>query len=103
MTRKHPKQKTPITPITNAELQVARKTTNREVLAEYLHLLKHNVAPGLGCMQNEHLLALQLNPSRQQTPVWQAAAAVDNLWDYANAVVQIRLSHTFTKLEWHDV
>ena len=47
---KHPKQKRPITPITDAELQVPRKTIDRKILADHLHLLEHDVAPGLGYM-----------------------------------------------------
>ena len=58
MTRKYSKQKTPITPITDAELQVVRETIDMEVLSEHLHLLKHDSAPSRGCTWNEHPLAL---------------------------------------------
>ncbi|KAL7525155.1 hypothetical protein ACHAXR_000881, partial [Thalassiosira sp. AJA248-18] len=93
MAHKHPKQKSPIQPLSVPELAIPRKTIDRDVLADHLHLLKHDVAPGLGCLRNEHLLALQLNPNRQQTP--SAAAAVDNLLDYVNVAVTVQLPPYF--------
>ena len=85
MKRKHPKQKLPITQLTEAELRVPRKGINSKVFRTILRQLKHDVAPGLGCLRNEHLLALLINPDRQMT--LGAALAVDNLHDYVNAIV----------------
>ena len=93
MRRKHPARKAPITPLSEDELAVPRKGIDRGVLVAKLKGLKHDVAPGLGCLRNEHLLALLLNPNCQLTP--SAARAVDNLCDFANAVVQVRLPRWF--------
>ena len=49
--------------------------------------LTHDTAPGLGCLRNEHLAALNLNPDRQMSP--SAAATIDNYLEYANAVVKV--------------
>ena len=65
MTRKHPKRKEAIAELTAAELEAPRKGLSREVFGDKLRELKHDVAPGLGCFRNEHMLALNLNPARQ--------------------------------------
>ena len=44
-------------------------------------------------MPNKHLLVLMLNPERQVTP--NAAAAVDNLYDYANAIIKVQMPAYF--------
>ena len=93
MKRKHPARKKPITPLTEEELQAPRKGIDRDVFRKRLSQLKHDIAPGLGCLRNEHLLALLLNPDRQMTP--SAAAAVDHLHDYANAAVQVQMPQYF--------
>ena len=85
--RKHPARKEPITSLTEAELQSPRKGINSETFRKRLKGLNHDVAPGIGCLCNEHLLALPINPDRQMTPG--AAAAIDHLYDFANAVVKI--------------
>ena len=59
----------------------------------YIKQLKSDVAPGLGCLPNEHLSVLLLNPDRPVTP--SASAAVDNLLDYSNAVAQVVLPSYF--------
>ena len=68
MTRKHPARKKPITPLSNEDLEKPRRGISREIFAKQIAGLKHDVAPGLGCLRNEHLLALLLNPDRQMTP-----------------------------------
>ena len=55
--------------------------------------LKHNVAPGLGCLQNEHLLALNLNPARKMT--LSAANAVDELFPLRSPIVRVLLPESF--------
>ena len=85
--RKHPAQKKPITPLTVEELQIPCKGINSEVFRERLKHLKHDTAPGIGCIRNEHLLVLVLDPDRQMTP--SAAAAVDHFFDYANVKVEM--------------
>ena len=93
MKRKHPLRKTPITPLTEAELQAEWKGISCKDLDNCLRSLKHDVSPGLGCMRNKHLLALLPNPEPQVTP--SAAAVVDNPFDYANAIVKVRLPPYF--------
>ena len=61
---KHPLRKVSITPLTNDKLQAKRKGISRKDLETQLHHLKQDVSPGLGCVRNEHLLALILNPDR---------------------------------------
>ena len=61
---KHPLRKESITPLTNDELQAKRKGISRKDLETQLHHLKHKVSPRLGCVRNEHFLALILNPDR---------------------------------------
>jgi len=65
-----------MTPLTEEELNIQRKSISREVFDRELIALKHNVAPGIGCLQNKLLFAIQINPKQQITP--SAAAAVDN-------------------------
>ena len=43
----------------------------------------------MGCLRNEHLLALLLNADRQMTP--SAASVVDNFYDSADAVVKVKV------------
>ena len=52
-----------------------------------------DVAPGLGCLRNEHLLALAVNQSHQMLP--STAAAIHNYLDYANAVVLVHMPDYF--------
>jgi hypothetical protein len=63
MQRKHPPCKTPITPLTNKELSRPRKGIDRAVFDKELKSLKRDIAPGLGSIQNKHLLALLINPN----------------------------------------
>ena len=67
MQRKHPARKEDITELTETELGATQKGINREVFDLKLKKLKHNVAPGLGCLHNEHLLALLFSSERQGT------------------------------------
>ena len=83
--RKHPKRKKTITPLSDDQLALQCKGVDIDVRISKLAKLKHDVAPGLGCLCNEHLLALRLKPNHQMTT--STAAAVDNPWDYANAVI----------------
>ena len=55
--------------------------------------LKMRYLQGLGGLRNEHLRAADLNSRRETTP--SAADAVDNLWAYANKVVQVALPDWF--------
>ena len=93
MKKKHPERKKEITPLTEAEKGVRRKKISREVFDVKLKGLRHDIAPGLGCLRNEHLLALLFSPKRQVTP--SAAAATTNLYDFCNAVVQVELPAWF--------
>ena len=52
-----------------------------------LKQLKHDVAPGLGCLRNENMLSLRLNPDRHMTP--NIAAAMINFLDYDSTIVTI--------------
>jgi hypothetical protein len=52
-----------------------------------------DVAPGLGCFHNEHLLALAVNPSCQMTQ--STATAIENYLDYANAIVWAQMLDYF--------
>jgi hypothetical protein len=72
--------------LTNKELSKPRKGIDREVFDKELKPLKHDIAPGLGCIQNKHLLALFINPNRQASP--EARDAVNNLHIFANNFVQ---------------
>ena len=83
MTHNHPARKKPITPLSNEDLEKPRRGISRELFAKQIAGLKHDVASGLGCLQNEHLLAILLNPNRQMNP--SAAQVVDNFYDYADA------------------
>ena len=65
MARKHPKRKQAIVELTAAEPETLRKGLSREVFGDKLRELKHDIAPGLGCLRNEYLLTLNLNPERQ--------------------------------------
>ena len=56
--RKHPARKKAMTPLTEEELNIQRKGISKEVFDKELIALKHDVAPGLGCLRNEHLIAL---------------------------------------------
>ena len=55
--------------------------------------LKHDIAPGRGCLWNKHLLALLFSPKRQVTP--SAEDATTNFFDYCNAIVQVQLPSYF--------
>ena len=65
-----------MTPLTHDELNVQRKSISKEVFRRETLALKHDSAPGCGCLKNEHLIATIMNPKRQMTP--SAAAAFDN-------------------------
>ena len=90
---RHPARKKPITPLSNEDLEKPRKGISRELFAKQIAGLKHDVAPGLGCLRNEHLLAIFLNLDRQITP--SAAQVVDHFYGYADAVVKVQLSTCF--------
>ena len=62
MKRKHPARKKEITKMTETEMGVRRKKISREMFNAKMKQLKHDVAPGLGCLRNEHLLALPFSP-----------------------------------------
>ena len=79
--------------LTNEELRAPHKGINSKTFRERLTGLKHDVAPGIGGLRNEHLLLLLLNPDRQMT--LSVAAAVDHMYDYANAVVKVALPPYF--------
>ncbi len=79
MTWKHPARKAPITTLSNDKMQLPRKGIDRDVFHWEIMVLKADMAPGLGCLWNEHLLALAVNQSRQMMP--SAAAAIDNYLD----------------------
>ena len=93
MTRKQTKHKTPIAALTAEQLEAPRKGLNREVFGVKLRGLKHDVAPVLGCLWNEHLFAINLDPARKMTP--RAANAVDDFFDYAVAIVKVQLPEYF--------
>ena len=65
MKRKHPKRKKLIAGLTAEQLEAPRKGLSMKVFGAKLRGLKHDVALGFGCLRNEHLLALNLNPARQ--------------------------------------
>ena len=97
MTRKHPARKKPITPLSkNEDLEKPCRGISRELFATQIAGLKHYVAPGLGCIRNEHPLAILLNPDRQMTP--SAAQVVDHFYDYADAVVKVKLLTYFYRV-----
>jgi hypothetical protein len=93
MTRKHPACKAHITTLSNDEMQLPRKEIDRDVFLWKIRALKADVAPGLGCLRNNHLLTLVVNQSHQMMP--SAAAAIDNYLDYANAVIWVQMSDYF--------
>jgi hypothetical protein len=66
-------------------MQLHGKGIDRDVFIWEIRALNADVAPGLRCLRNEHLLALAVNGFCQMMP--SAAAAIDNYLDYANAVV----------------
>jgi hypothetical protein len=71
--------------LTNKELSRPRKGIDRAVFDKELKSLKHDIAPGIGCIRNKHLLALLINPNRQATP--EARYAVNNLHTFTNNVL----------------
>ncbi len=89
MTRKHPAQKAPITTLSNDEMRLPKKGIDRDMFLQEIRVLKADVAPGLGCLCNKHLLALAVDQSCQMMP--SAAAAIDNYLNYANAVVRVQM------------
>jgi hypothetical protein len=93
MTRKHPACKAPIATLSNDEMQLPRIGIDRDMFLREIRALKADVAPGLGCLCNKHLLALAVNQSRQLTP--SAATAIDNYLDYANAVLWVQMPDYF--------
>ena len=56
-----------------------------ETTLEKLQWLKFNVAPGLDCLRNKHLLALLMDPKREVSP--SAKLAVEHYFVYSCAVV----------------
>ena len=95
MKRKHPKRKQPIAGFTAEQLEAPRNGLSREVFGVKLRGLKHDVAPGLGCLRKEHLSALNLIPARQQTPSAANTVAVGNFYDYAVVVSRVLLPEYF--------
>ena len=93
MERKHPARKKAIWKLTGAELEFSRKGFNRDMFNMKRRQLKHDVAPGLGCLRSKHILALLINPHRQVTP--SAQAAVGNFFNYANTIVHIKMPDCF--------
>jgi hypothetical protein len=85
MTRKHPAHEAPITTLSNDEMRLPRKGFHPDVFLWEIRALKADMAPELGCLCNEHFLALAINRSCQMTP--SAAVSFDNFLDYTNAVV----------------
>jgi hypothetical protein len=100
MKRKHLARKKGIHKLTEAELEFNRKGTNRDVFDLKYRQLKHNVAPGLGCLRNEHILAILINLHRQVTP--SAYATTRNFFGYENAIVQVKMLDYFYK-EWVSI
>ena len=96
MRRKHPACKQPIDPLSPEELQALRKGIDRATFIRLLWQLKTDVSPGLGCLRNEHLLALLPNSGRQVTP--SATAVIDEYLDYTNAVVKVQMPSYFFKV-----
>ena len=89
VTQKDLEWRTPISPLSGDEkLKATRKGINGNVLRDFIAKLKYDIAPKLGCLQNEHLLALLFNPNHKMTH--SAAAALDNLLDYVNLVVHVQ-------------
>ncbi|EJK59207.1 hypothetical protein THAOC_20603, partial [Thalassiosira oceanica] len=66
---------------------------DRENFMKELGRLDHDVGEGLGGLRNEHLTALLFSPRRDVTPG--AAAAADDLYAFADNVVQCRLPDYF--------
>jgi len=68
MRQKHPARKAPVTPLSEDKLTVPRKGMDRTVLAAKLRL-KHDVAPGLGCLRNELFLLSSSTRTNSLPPV----------------------------------
>ena len=62
LSNKHLARKEEITLLTHAELNVQRKSLSKEVLRWEILALKHDSAPGIGCLRKEHLIAIIMNP-----------------------------------------
>ncbi|EJK64395.1 hypothetical protein THAOC_14871, partial [Thalassiosira oceanica] len=90
---KHPARKEELTPLSDDELSYARRGIDRENFMKELGRLDHDVGEGLGGLRNEHLTALLFSPQRDVTPG--AAAAADDLYAFADNVVQCRLPDYF--------
>ncbi len=93
MTWKYPACKAPITTLSNDEMQLPRKGIDSDVFLQEMRVLKADMAPGLGCPHNEHLLTLAVNQFHQMMP--RAAAAIDNYLNNANAVVWVQMPDYF--------
>ena len=93
MKAKHPERKREITPLTEEELGKDRKQMSRKVFDETLRHLDHDVAPGLCCLRNEHLTALQFHKDRQV--LTEAHAATTHLFNFGNNVVTNALPRYF--------
>ena len=93
MKAKTPVRKRAITPLTEEALSYTWKSLNWDWFIAKLTGLRHDVAPGLGYLRNEHPMALVLNPGLETTLC--AKAAVDNYSKYACLVVLVELSTHF--------
>ena len=93
MQRTHPARKDAITELTATELGKPQKGINREAFDLKLMKLKHDVATGLGCLRNKHLLTLLFSSKQQVTP--SARETATNYFDYANVIVQVKLPMYF--------
>ena len=93
MRRKHPHRKKEITPATEEELSAARKGIGKKTLREVLHGLSHDTSPGLGSERNEHLTVLLFDEQSEVTS--RAQSAFDNMFEFANDVVQVNLPGYF--------
>ena len=82
-----------MSPLTDDELSHPQKEVDSNVLHVRLRQLKHNVAPCLEGLHNEHLLALLLSNKRQQSS--SAVNATSNFVEYANAIVTVELRRYF--------
>ena len=66
--RKRPVRKEDIIELVETELGATQKGINQEVFDLKLKKLMYDVAPGMGCLRNEHRLAFLFSSERQVTP-----------------------------------
>ena len=77
-------------------MRAARKGIDKKTLREVLHGLSHDTSPGLGGERNEHLTVLLFNEQREVTS--RAQSAFENMFDFANDVVQVNLPGYFYRV-----